>query len=232
MSRIGKRIKEERLKKGLPLKQLRRKCGVSESFILDIESGSKIINEKLLAQISKVLGVNLEENMALQSSNEEEIKKEAIPKKSKSFIDKATTKRSEVEPLPQWEEALSNIIKKVPIYDMDMSRIKDYKHFPILDKKVEGFHPDKLIYIQLGDDSLSPYRMRKGDRCLIYLNREFVNGSFNLVEYDNKKRLRKLKKVTGNKLQLIEGTQDDKMVVKDIKEVKIIGRLIRVEIDF
>ncbi|AOY77986.1 helix-turn-helix domain-containing protein [Clostridium formicaceticum] len=230
MSRVGDRIKEERVKKGITPKQLGKKCGVTESFILDIESGRKIINEKLLSQISKVLGSNLEESMVLEVSFDD--KKETTEKKSQKLIPSSSIKRPEVEPLAQWEDALSNIIKKIPIYDMQMTAIKDYKSFPIIDKKVEGFHPDKLIYIEISDDLLTQYRIKKGDRCLIYLNQEFTNGAFHLIEYDDKKRLRKLKKAEGNnKIQFVEGL-DGKALIKDRKEIKVLGKLVRVEIDF
>jgi len=232
MSRVGKRIQEERIKKGLSPKQLGKKCGVAESFILDIESGSKIINEKVLAQISKVLGTNLEESMSMTEAIKEEKVQKTIQKKPQNFTAKSSGGRSEVQPLPMWEDALSNIIKKIPIYDIEMTSIKGYKSFPIIDKKVEGFNPDKLIYIQLADDILTQFRIKKGDRCLISLNHELKNNSFNLIEYNKKKYLRKVRKVDGNKLQLMSGTSEDKVVVKDIKEIKVLGRLIRVEIDF
>lgn len=229
MSRVGKRINEERIKKGMSPKQLGKKCGLSESFILEVERGTKIINEKLISQISKVLGVNLEESM-IQEASTEETPKENIQKKP--IINNTSVKRSNVQPLDQWEEAFSNIIKKVPIYDTEMVSIKGYKSFPIIDKKVEGFNPDKLVYIELSDDSLSQYRMKTSDRCLLYLNQELKNNAFHLVEYSNKKYLRKVKRVEGNKIQLIKRTIDDAAVIKNMKEIKIIGRLIRVEIDF
>ena len=232
MSRVGQRIKEERLKKGLSPKQLGKKCGVTESYILDIENGFKIINEKMLSQVSKVLGTNLEESMVLEKSAEDKKDNTGVSKKSNGFTNNPSAKRSDVEPLPQWEEAFSNIIKKVPIYDMKMTNIKGYKEFPIINKKVEGFNPDKLVYVLLSDDSLKQYRLKEGDRCLIYLNPEFKNNSFHLVEYDGNRFLRKVKSIGGNKIQLIEGTKDDKTIIKDLKNIKIIGKLIRVEIDF
>ncbi|SET17224.1 Helix-turn-helix domain-containing protein [Natronincola peptidivorans] len=229
MSRIGKRVQEERIKKGMTPKQLGKKCGVAESFILDVESGKRIMNEKLFAQISKVLGGNLQESMILETAVED---KKPMEKQLKPAVKTDSVKRSQVEPLAQWGEALSNIIKRIPIYDMQMIGIKDYKSFPIIDKKVEGFHPDKLVYVELSDDTMAQYRMKKGDRCLIYINHEFTNGSFHLLEYDNKKCLRRVKKIEGTKIQLVEGTREDKAVIKDLKEVKVIGKLIRVEIDF
>ncbi|MDF2548391.1 MAG: transcriptional regulator family [Anaerosolibacter sp.] len=230
MSRVGERLKQERLKKGMTPKQLGKKCGVTESFILDIETGKKIVNEKLLAQISKALGANLEEDMVLEAPAEEaKLQTENQPKPMKA-VEAVSQRRPEVVPLNQWEDALSNIIKKVPVYDIEMKQIKGHKNFPIIDKKVEGFHPDKLVYIEVSDDTMLQYRIKKGDRALIYLNHEFMNGAFQVVEYDGKRRLRKLKKIEGNKMQLLDG--EGQGITKEMKAVKIIGRVIRVEIDF
>ncbi|SCY79682.1 helix-turn-helix domain-containing protein [Alkaliphilus peptidifermentans] len=231
MSRVGKRIQDERIKKGMTPKQLGKKCGVAESFIIDIEGGRKIINEKLFAQISKALGTDLEEAMIL-APNEDEKREEKIERKLPKPTADRSIKRNDIEPFAQWGEALSNIIKQIPIYDVEMVSIRGYKAFPVIDKKVEGFNPDKLIYIEAADDSLSQYRIKRNDRCLIYLNHEFMNGSFHLLEYDNKRYLRRIKKVDGNKVQLIEGTGDKKPIIIDVKGIKILGRLIRVEIDF
>lgn len=229
MSRLGKRINEERIKKGITPKQLGKKCGVAESYILDIESGRKIINDKLISQISKILGVNLDDN-TFDEAPQKEVEK---PITATPGLDKSTrVKRSNVEPLPQWEGAFTNIIKEVPIYKLDMTSILGYKSFPIINKKVEGFNPDKLIYINAPDESLSQYRIFKGDRCLIYLNQEIKNGGFHFIEYEQKKLIRKVKRLDGNTVQLIEGLKDEKSIKVNIKNIKVLGRLIRVEIDF
>jgi len=231
MSRVGRRINEERMKKGITPKQLGKKCGVAESYILEIESGKRILNDKLISQISKVLGVNLDDNIIDETPTKQDSRTDG----NKNTLQKpgvAPIKRSDVEPLPQWELAFSNIIKQVPIYNIELTKIKGNRSFPIVDKKVEGYNPDKLIYIEAPDDSLNQYRILKGDRCLIYLNQEFISGGFHLVEYDQTKYLRKVKRLEGNNIQLIDGNKNDKSVIKNIKEVKILGRLIRVEVDF
>ncbi|WP_168198202.1 helix-turn-helix domain-containing protein [Crassaminicella thermophila] len=224
MSRIGDKIKEERIKKGLSPKQLARKCGVAESFIIDVETGKKIISEQQLKQLSKILGKNLEEDVTLEPTKEKE---ETKPKK----VQPSPQKRPAVVPLNQWEEALSNIIKKVPIFDIDMKQIKGYKSFPIINRKVEGFNPDKLVYIEVPDEKLNPLRIHKGDKVLIYLNKEFVHNSLALVEYEGKKKLRKIKRAEGNKVKLITSLDETKTIIKDLKDIKIIGRGIRIEIE-
>ena len=228
MSRVGKRIKEERVKKGISPKQLGQKCGVAESYIIDIESGKKIINDKLISQISKILGVNLDDNIIDEAPKQQENTQTSNAKVQSKL---SPIKRTEVEPLPQWELAFSNIIKEVPIFNIELTNIKGHKSFPIIDKKVEGYNPDKLIYVEAPDDSLNQYRIHKGDRCLIYLNQEIVNGSFQLVEFDKTKSIKKIKRIDGSNIQLIDGIKNEKSVVKNSKDIKILGKVIRIEID-
>ena len=47
MNRVAQKIKDARLKSGMSEKQLAKKCGLSVSYILQIETGKKIINEKM-----------------------------------------------------------------------------------------------------------------------------------------------------------------------------------------
>ncbi|WP_129600872.1 helix-turn-helix domain-containing protein [Anaerophilus nitritogenes] len=222
MSRVGDQIKEERIKKGITPKQLGKKCGVAESFIIDIETGKKIINEKQLKQIEKILGKNFEESVSFSI----EEKKEEI----KPIIKEKIIPRKDVKPLDQWEDALCNIIKKIPIYDLNMDKIKGYKYFPIIDKKVEGVHPDKLMYIQVLNDDLKEFRICRGDNILIYLNSEIVNHSIAFIEYKGKKQLRKIKKIDTNKIEMMS-LGDSKKDVVFIKDIKVIGRGIRVEMN-
>ncbi len=226
MSRIGNKIKEERIKRGLSPKQLGKKCGVTESFILEVESGKKIINERLIEQIAKALGVNLEENIILEPANEERIE---APKAKK--IETPAVKREAVEPLEQWDNALANIIKKIPIYDIQMEQVKGHKSFPIIDRKVEGVNPDKLVYIEIPDQNMSGFRMQKGDRTLVFLNNQWVDNSFFLLETEGNKMIRKVKRAEGNKIQLISNVHEPKSIIKEMKEVKILGRCMRIEID-
>ena len=43
MSRLGDLIRTERLRSKMTPKQVARKCGVSESYLLAVEAGTKII---------------------------------------------------------------------------------------------------------------------------------------------------------------------------------------------
>jgi len=227
LSRIGKKINEERVKLGLTHKQLGKKCGVSESFIMEIETGKKIINDKMLEQLSKILGKNFEENTILETKIQEPI----INQPSTKNIDMPVKARQDIQPLEQWEEALSGIIKCVPILDANLKETRKSRNFPIIDRKVEGYHPDKLVYMEIVDNQLEGFRIIKGDLVLIYLNHEITNNSLTLLEHSGKILLRKIKKLTGNKVELVSGNKDFSVQIVELKDLKVLGRAIRLEVN-
>ena len=56
MSRLGDMIKQERLRAGWSHKQLAKKSGVSEKFLVEVEAGTRIIADTQATRILKVLG--------------------------------------------------------------------------------------------------------------------------------------------------------------------------------
>lgn len=57
MSRLGDLIRTERLRSKMTLKQVARKCGVSESYLLAVEAGTKIIADDQARRILKTIGL-------------------------------------------------------------------------------------------------------------------------------------------------------------------------------
>ena len=55
MSRLGDMIKQERLRAGWSHKQLAKKSGVSEKFLVEVEAGTRIIADTQATRILKVL---------------------------------------------------------------------------------------------------------------------------------------------------------------------------------
>lgn len=56
---LGRKVKKLRTQRGLTVKQLAEKAGVSASYIYAIESGTRGTNIKKLARIASALGVLL-----------------------------------------------------------------------------------------------------------------------------------------------------------------------------
>jgi len=55
MNRLGAEIGRLRKELGITQKQLAKLVGVSEGFIIDVESGRRILNEDLIKKFSRVL---------------------------------------------------------------------------------------------------------------------------------------------------------------------------------
>lgn len=217
MNRIGEKIKSARLQKNMAVKQLAKKCGVSESYIQEVESGKKVISESLIKRISNVLDINLNEPMFCETETYTDEPKE-----------ESSSKKLDVS--AEWSFAFSNIIKDLPIYDADMDKVIGIKYLPIIDKKVEGYNPDKFIYVKIPDDSMSGFRIRKDDLAAAVLNSEIKNDGIYLIEYEGRKKIRHIKKLDGNNILITSNSGDLKSETKKAKEVKIIAHLIKAEI--
>ena len=134
MSRVGDRIKQVRETKEVSQKQLGKKIGVSEGFINDIELGKKVINEKLLEKISKILGEEIEDrSVAFEDALESE---ERNPKLERPIAGKV----NEV-----WNDAFSSVLKDVAIYKYDLVKAIGKKQMPIISNKVEGYADRKSV---------------------------------------------------------------------------------------
>ncbi|MDI6617937.1 MAG: helix-turn-helix transcriptional regulator [Clostridiales bacterium] len=219
MSRIGEKIKIEIQKKGITAKQIAKKCGVSESYILDVESGKKVINEKMIKKISDIIGVNLNEPMLEDEMEYDEPVEDTVQGTK-------TEKASGI-----WQSAFSNIVKDIPVYDIDMKIIKGYRHLPVIDNKIEGHNPEKLIYILVQDDSMGGFRIKKGDLCLAYLNNEPLNNQICLIQNGERNIIRQIKRLDSNKMLLIWHDERLRTETVNIKDIKVLAHLIKAEID-
>jgi transcriptional regulator with XRE-family HTH domain len=216
MSRVGTGIHNARLQKGISQKDLAKKLGVSESFLADVETGRKIVKEDLIARAEKLLGVDLNEADLVQTDEPVENIKETAPSKT---INK------------QWEDAFSHVLKKLPVMDTKMQEIYGYKYLPVIDKKIEGYNPDKVVYIQVPDDSMRGFRMHKGDSVMLFVNSEMVSNSISLIEIDGKRCIRQIKRLDSTKVLILSHYTDLKTETRDIKSVEIVGRCVRLEIN-
>ena len=57
MSRLGDLIRTERLRQKMTPKQVARKCGVSESYLIAVEAGTRIIGDDQARRILKTIGL-------------------------------------------------------------------------------------------------------------------------------------------------------------------------------
>jgi transcriptional regulator with XRE-family HTH domain len=221
MNRLAIKIKEARLKAGLTEKQLAKKCGFAASYIIQIESGKKIVKEQIAEKILKELGEKAE-LFETDSVKEEE------PAKSKVATKPVQPVVYDVKPNEQWADALAGVIKKFPIYDCNTNKVVSYKELPILGKKIEGHNPDKIMFVKASNNDMNALRISMGDVITVSMTKEIQNNSIYLIEVDNKKVIRKIRK-ENNKLTLSRGIKGEEPLVMNLNKIKLIGKCIKVE---
>lgn len=226
MSRLGDRIRQERTRKGVDLKDLARKSGVTVSFLMEVESGRKIINDAVASRILKIIGSSANIIDEFEELKDEE-KERKDPATSPAPMGRRVSPPA-VKPNERWEDALSNLIKRVPVYDMAMNPV-DFRMIPVREGKIEGYHPDKVFYVIAPDNSLSGFRILKGDRVFIIPVHQPVNNGIMMVEYQGARLLRRMRRVEGNKLLLMTHDRQVEMKTVEEKDITIIGQCIRVE---
>lgn len=218
MSRVGDMIKKTRTERGLTQKQLAKKCGLSESYITDIESGKRVINENLIKRISGILGRDINEPLyEAEDEDEIETEQEEIRPKAEPRV-----------PNAEWQSAFSSVIKDIPVFTIEMDKAAEYKHLPVIDRKVEGYNPDKLVFMRVPDNSLAGFRVRKGDLLMIALGGECSTG-FYLMEYDGQRVIRQTKLLGNGKILIVSSNGEISTETKDLKEIKVLGHCIRAE---
>ena len=227
MSRVGEKIKEARTKAGLTQKALGKKLGVSDKFINEVEMGRRVAQEGFIERAAKVLNTDLND-ISMVVTDEvlmEERKVAEVTKKEKKINAKILGETS-----PVWTDAFSSVMKKVIIYDYSLKKELGSKELPIYSNKVEGYPADKVLYIKVEDNSMSGFRMMKDDIVFGHLVKEVSNNGMFLIEYDNKRVIRQIKSLGGQKLLLIGNDGSAKTETIQVKEAKIIAKLERLEI--
>ncbi|MBC8061786.1 MAG: LexA family transcriptional regulator [Clostridiaceae bacterium] len=222
MSRISDNIKKARLDIGMNQKQLAKKLGVSESFVNEIETGRRVLNESTINRIANVLKINLNDiNMYDEDPKEEKIK-EVIP------VKKENKKNEPINEL--WNDAFGSVIRNVPVFNYELTKALDTKPMPIISNKINGFSQDKVAFLKIEDDDMIGYRICKGDIAFINLSHEIENSSICLIEYNCEKIIRQIKKLDASKILLIKNSGTLKTQTVSPKEIKVLARLISVEV--
>ena len=101
---------------------------------------------------------------------------------------------------------------------------------PIYSNKVEGHPSDKVVYIKVQDNEMSGFRIMKDDLVFGYLTKELSSNSIYLVEVNGEVTIRQIKTLNSNKVLLISNNGSAKTETAEIKSIKILAKLERVEI--
>ena len=229
MSRVGEVVKKVRIELGISPKQLAKKLGVAESFVVEVEAGRKVVNEALISRISKVLDRDI--NDLTMPFEEENFKDEQQKEKENKYLKKPSLENvKEV-----WSEAFGSVFKTVPIYSYNLSDVQGTKQLPIISNKIEGYAQDKVLYLKIEEEDMIGFRIAKGDIAFGHITQEIENNSICLVEYkcadyNFQRVIRQIKKLDATKLLLISNKGTVKTETINVKDIIVLVRLDRVEI--
>lgn len=239
MSIIGTNIKKARLKQNLSAKQLAKKCGISEAALLEIEDGKKIPTTQITKIITKGLGVDIE---AIEPSyfsdyfDENPEPKEAPPVNNSRVLNAkpADNKQSNSNTI---SDALSKAVRKIPV----IAKITAGKSIPfegdIIDNKFEPVFQGKnnnvagedFLYFMVPDNSMQGARIMKGDLALVFLTDSIRDKDIVLFSYKNNTYIRRYKSATDSLVVLHPEHPDFETFAVDKKDIKIAGKVLRVE---
>ena len=238
MSRLGDLLMLERTRQKLTRKQVARMCGISESYLKDVEEGRRIIQDDQARRILNKLGTS--------QRNEAEFSLDEIA----ATVDLGTLAPQKPAPQPEkkpeprpeparpvsaeeqsgiWLDALSSVLRPVPVMNAGWIQVSR-KMVPIQDGKIEGAKPDRVVYFLAPDDSMRAMRIEKGDLVLIVPQNLPQDGAIMLVEYGAHRCLRKVKLLGNSNILLQSGDRELGAESVHISDIKLVGRAVRVEI--
>lgn len=225
VSRVGENIKRLRMNSNMTQKQLAKKLGVAESFINEVETGKRVINEAMIARVSNIFGKEINDiGMSVEEQVAQEVEdRAALPSKNIT-----SQKQEAVQDV--WNSAFGSVMKNVPIYKYDLGKAVGSKLLPVQSNKIEGFSQDKVFFLEIEDDDMIGFRIAKGDIAFVHQSSEPENNSICLIEYNSERVIRQIRKLDNSKALLISNRGSLRTETVNLKEIKVIGKLDRVEI--
>ena len=230
MSRLGDTIRAARLKRKMTEKALGKKCGMAENVIKDIEAGRRIVSDDQAQRILKVLGAENPISTELDVAAEPEVQLRPKPRAYVLPIEPEQPQKEQAarESSDAWLDALGGVVKRVPIMD-EGGVVIDHRLMPVIGGKIEGGHPDKVIFYRCPDNSMRGFRVFAGDLLLTVPAAVAIDDAIMLVQLDGKRVVRKIKKQDGGRLLLQSYESEFEGKVVSIKDVLIVGHCVRLE---
>lgn len=240
MSRLGDTIKSARLGAKLSEKALAKKSGFAESFIKEIELGTRIVSDEQAQRILKVLGVTNPVSTELEVAAEPEVKlrprprpyvmplAESEPPETILSARAVATTQAEAQASDAWMDALSGVVKRVPVMGED-GLVIDHVLTPIVGSKIEGGAPDKVLFYRCPDDALRGYRVHAGDLLLTVPATSVEDDCIMLIQHKGRRVARKIAKQDGGKLLLQSYDREFLGERVERKDVVIIGKCVKLE---
>lgn len=227
MNSVAEKIRAARSKAGISEKALAKKCGLSESYIKQIETGKKVINEQAAQKIFQVLGVDadlLQQGSRILASDVKPTQTTDLDRKKQ----RVKQENISIEPNEQWSDALAHIIKQFPVIDLLSGKTIGIKEVPVLGKKIEECQWNKIRFFRVSDNLLAHLRIKSDDIVMVCETEEIINGKLMAFEMNGRCYLRKMWK-NKKKLLISTGLNNEEPVEYDAEKVRVIGQCLKVE---
>ena len=236
MSRLGDLIRTERIRQKMTPKQVAKKTGVSESYLLAVEAGTRIIADDQARRILTAIG--------LKNQNEAEFTLDDIAStvdlvqvqpRMAAAAKKPERKEAEVVASSQeetvagsvWLDALQSVLRRVPVMNAVMKPVF-YKLVPLENGRIEGANPDKVFFYLAPDDSMRGFRIHKGDIVLTVPANSPVDGAVMLLTYNEHRCLRKIKVLDDRNVLLQSYDRQYEAETVPISEIGFLSRCVQV----
>ena len=239
MSRLGDLIRTERIRQKMTPKQVAKKCGVSESYLMAVEAGTRIIADDQARRILKTIGLK-QQNEAeftlddiaatvdltqVQPRMAEVIRKK--PERKEAELAASSEEKDEGVAGSVWLDALQSVLKRVPVMNAVMKPIS-YRLVPVENGRIEGANPDKVFFYLAPDDSMRGFRIHKGDIVLTVPAQSPVDGAVMLLNYKEHRYLRKIKIVDDQRVLLQAYDREYEAETVFMNEVGFLSRCVQV----
>jgi transcriptional regulator with XRE-family HTH domain len=243
MSRLGDLLKLERTRRGLSAKQVAKKCGVSEKYLLDVEQGTRIIADDQARRILKSMGLqqqteaefsldDIAATVDLQSASDTVVRAQTTLRKKSEKIrpDAETAASTQDEGVSGsiWLDALANVLRRVPVYNAVMKEV-GHRLLPVENGKIEGASPEKVFYFMAPDDDMRGFRVARGDLVLVVPASSPVDGAMMLIQTPQGRMLRMIKRLDNFKVLLQRYDAACESEIMAVDEVHVVGRCVRLE---
>ena len=240
MSRLGDLIRTERIRQKLTPKQVARKCGVSESSLLAVEAGTRILADDQARRILETIG--------LEQQNEAEITLDDIAStvdlvqvqpRLAAAATKTERKEAEIVASSQeeeavagsvWLDALQSVLRRVPVMNAVMKPVS-YKLVPLENGRIEGANPDKVFFYLAPDDSMRGFRIHRGDIVLTVPANSPVDGAIMLLTYNEHRYLRKVKILDDRNVLLQSYDRQYEAETVPMNEIGFLSRCVQVSFE-
>ena len=241
MSRLGDLIRTERIRQKLTPKQVAKKCGVSESYLLAVEAGTRIIADDQARRILKSIGLKQQTEaeftlddiaatvdlVQVQPRMAEAAAAVKKPPKKEAELVAATEDKDEGVAGSVWLDALQSVLKRVPVMNAVMKPVS-YQLVPVENGRIEGANPEKVFFYLAPDDSMRGFRIHRGDVVLTVPANSPVDGAIMLLTYNEHRYLRKVKILDDRNVLLQSYDRQYEAETVPMNEIGFLSRCVQV----